>query len=75
MPTLGEVFGPAMEITDQDKADQYFDTLVEMLVAKGYSRERAEHQQRDNLACYAAHCNEEVEKRVNRLFRCKFVPF
>ena len=72
MKTIGEKYGPAMEITDQAQADEYFEQMVEDCLAakKDLSRAEAEHVERSNLGYYAGYYSHETRLRVERLFRC-----
>ncbi len=70
--TIGEILGPAMDITDQADADDYFEQLVSHYtsVAKGpRTRQEAEKIVRDNLGYYAGYYSTETQSRVNRLFK------
>jgi len=68
--TMGKKYKPAMEITEQAAADEYFEILVEhsMRVSEN-SREEAESVERQNLGYVAGFYNQETMDRVNRLFR------
>ena len=69
--TIGEMYGPAMEITGQTAADAYFERLVESYVANwGKPREEAESVIRTNLGYYAGYYSQETRERVERLYRC-----
>ncbi len=73
MSTIGDTYGPAMEIEDEEEARQYFERLVETHLADrpDHSRERAELTQRENLGYYAGYYNHETRLRVERLFGCQ----
>ncbi len=74
--TIGEKYGPAMEITDQSKADAYFEECVQHTMANwGKSREEAERTERGNLGYYAGYYDNETRGRVERLFRCAHPVF
>ena len=68
--TIGEVYGPAMEITDHAAADDYFRQLVAYLMGRDDARTRgeAEAMVRANLGYYAGYYGEETRLRVQRLF-------
>lgn len=71
--TYGEVLGPAMEITDQEDADQYFKEMVayqeRMLITEPRKDGMtAEQMCRCNLGYYAGYYSLEVQDRVKRLF-------
>jgi hypothetical protein len=69
--TLGEKYGPAMEITEQAKADAYFDECVQhMMTRRGCDREEAEKIERSNIGYYAGYYSHETRERVERLFLC-----
>lgn len=70
--TFGETLGPAMEITDETEADDYFLQLVNHYLLSNHdlkSREEAERVVRENLGYYAGYYSAEIGERVNRLFR------
>jgi hypothetical protein len=67
--TIGEMYHPAMKITDQAEADRYFEACVKHCMRFGKSREEAESIQRSNLGYFAGYYDDETMARVNRLFR------
>lgn len=67
--TIGEKYGPAMNITDPEEARRYFEACVEHCMAWGHSREEAERIERMNLGYYAGYYGETTAERVFRLFR------
>lgn len=74
--TWGEILGPAMEIAEQAKADEYFEALVQLNMERfGKSREEAERTQKSNLGYYAGYYSDETRKRVERLFKCSHPVF
>lgn len=73
--TFGEVLSPAMEITDQADADQYFKKYVEYLGRKLEEEPReddmtAEQIAKINLGYYAGYYSHETRMRVEQLFSC-----
>lgn len=69
---IGEVFKPAMEITDQKEADEYFEALVEYYMRfDNNSRERATQLAKSNLGYFAGYYDNETRLRVERLFSCQ----
>jgi len=69
--TIGEVYGPAMEIKDQAEADDYFEQLVQQSMEQhGKTREEAVAMNRSNLGYYAGYYDNETRERVERLFKC-----
>ncbi len=70
--TIGELYGPAMEIQTQKEADAYFEKLVSQHLAgaPGHARDYAESVQRSNLGYYAGYYSDETRQRVERLFHC-----
>lgn len=74
--TIGEAFGPAMTITEQVSADEYFGALVDrQMRVFGHPRDRAEADTRANLGYYAGYYDSETRERVERLFRCAHPVF
>jgi len=68
--TIGQKYGPAMEITEQAQATEYFERCVEHCMNFGKSRDEAEAIERANLGYYAGYYNNETRMRVERLFSC-----
>lgn len=76
MRTIGERYSPAMAITDQAKADEYFEELVsEQIQCGNVTRERAEEIERQSLAYYAGYYGDATRARVEQLFRCEHPVF
>lgn len=73
--TIGDKYGPAMQITDQAKADAYFEECVLHCMSHGSTREEAESIERSNLGYYAGYYNNETRRRVERLYRCAHPVF
>jgi len=73
--TNGEKYGPAMEITDQLKAGQYFEELVQHSMSFGNSREEAEAIEKQNLGYYAGYYDSQTRARVEILFNTKHPYF
>ncbi|HVX56947.1 MAG TPA: hypothetical protein VHA37_04395 [Candidatus Saccharimonadales bacterium] len=74
--TYFELLGPAMEITDQAEADEYFELLVERCLEKEpMLRSMAEAIQRDNLGYFAGYYGNDTRERVERLFKCAHPVF
>lgn len=74
--TIGEAYGPAMAITEQAAADEYFAALVSRAMhTQGINREPAESQTRQNLGYYAGYYDHATRERVERLFRCSHPVF
>jgi len=72
--TIGEAYGPAMLITDQQEANEYFEALVQSNMRTGNSREKAESIERQNLGYYAGYYDSTTRERVESLFKCSH-PF
>lgn len=66
--TIGEKYGPAMEITDPQQAAEYFEACVAHTMSFGKSRAEAESIERQNLGYYAGYCNTATQVRVEKLF-------
>lgn len=76
MRTFGERYNPAMAITEQAKADEYFEELVaEQMKSGRVTRSAAETVERHNLGYYAGYFTPETQERVERLFKCKHPGF
>lgn len=68
--TIGEAYGPAMEIEAEADAREYFELLVEhcMRIRPEINRAEAERIQLANLGYYAGYYDEETRRRVEKLF-------
>lgn len=73
--TVGELYGPAMEVQTQQEADNQFFVIVQHLMRKGRFREEAEAMARSNIGYYAGYYDSETRQRVERLFRCSHPVF
>jgi hypothetical protein len=73
--TIGEKYGPAMEITEQAEADAYFEQCVEHTMTFGRTRHEAETIERANLGYYAGYYDAATRERVERLFACAHPVF
>lgn len=79
--TYGELYGPAMEIQSQSKADECFETLVrQLLEARARSGESQDVDEamkivRSNLGYYAGYYDAKTRERVERLFKCQHPVF
>jgi hypothetical protein len=69
--TIGEAYGPAMQITDQAEANAYFQRLVDRhMTYFRKTRSQAEEIERQNLGYYAGYYDNETRRRVEALFGC-----
>ena len=74
--TLGEKYGPAMEITEQAEADAYFEECVKhSMINFSMTRTEAEECERANLGYYAGYYSSETREHVERLFACSHPVF
>lgn len=73
--TLGEKYGPAMEITEPAEAQAYFELCVEHCMSYDRTRQEAESIERENLAYYAGYYDDETRRRVEQLFSCAHPVF
>jgi hypothetical protein len=73
--TIGDKYRPAMEITEQVAADEYFERCVTHCMSFGKSRKEAEAIERANLGYYAGYYSHETRARVERLFSCAHPVF
>lgn len=77
-PTLGDLYGPAMSITDQDEADIYFEALViydQDKCDKPRTRQESIQLVKNNLGYYAGYYDSETFQRVYKLFACEHPIF
>lgn len=73
--TIGDKYRPAMEITEQDEADAYFEECVLPCMSHGASRSKAEDIERQNLGYFAGYYDAKTRKQVERLFSCQHPIF
>lgn len=80
--TVGDKYGPAMTITDQAEADEYFEACVEHTMnfcseiwQADDPRAEAERIERLNLGYIAGYYDHETRVRVERLFSAKHPIF
>ncbi len=66
--TIGEVYGPAMQITDPTQAAAYFARIVEHIMRDGKTQEEAEAMARSNLGYYSGYYGIETQRRVERIY-------
>jgi len=76
LPTIGERYGPAMEIRGQAEADRYFKELVRWQMQEGgLDQAEAERIERANLGYYAGYYDNETRARIERLYSCSHPVF
>ena len=70
--TIREAYEPAMKITNQAEADDYFQRLVRECLEEdpSMSVEKAESIQKQNLGYYAGYYDDATRERVEKLFMC-----
>ena len=74
--TIGDLYSPAMQITDQAEADRYFNFLVsECKKESGKTDIECAVIQQQNLGYYAGYYDNETRRRVERLFHCAHPVF
>lgn len=73
--TIGEKYGPAMEIKSPEEAAEYFEQCVQHTMSYGRSRDEAEKIERQNLGYYAGYYDDATRERVERLFSCAHPVF
>lgn len=73
--TIGQVYGPAMEITTQADADAYFTVIVDHTMHFGKSRDEAVAVVRENIGYYTGYYDRETADRVMRLFNASHPIF
>lgn len=82
--SIGDKYGPAMRITEQAAADEYFKRLVAHAMHHnpdidgaeiGEIKDKAEAMERRNLGYYAGYYDCQTMARVNRLFHTEHPIF
>lgn len=75
--TYGECLDPAMKITDQHDATQYFYAYVKFIEKNKdpVSNMTAIQIAKSNLGYYAGYFNDDTRVRVEKLFMCKHPIF
>lgn len=80
--TIGDKYRPAMKITDQAEADEYFESLVQWLMRKvdpetghNYTRQAAEMVEKSNLGYFSGYYDGQTMERVSKLFKCAHPVF
>ena len=68
--TVREIYEPAMRITDQRSADEYFQRLVRHHMSFGFTRKEAVAVEKYNLNYFAGFYDEATCARVRLLFGC-----
>ena len=67
--TIGEKYGPAMDVQTEDEARVYFERCVTHTMEHfGKSREEAEAVERSNIGYYMGYYDSEPRDRVARLY-------
>ena len=67
--TIGEKYGPAMEITDEAEAARYFEECVKHnMHCSGKTREEAIAIELSNLGYFSGYYDTETRGRVQRLY-------
>lgn len=67
--TIGDKYGPAMQVQTEEEAQVYFELCVEHTMRFGKSREEAEEIERQNIGYFAGYYSPETMARVNKLFK------
>ena len=68
--TMGDKYGPAMEMKTQAEADAYFEELVIHNIAHSdHTKEEAEEIERGNLGYFAGYYDNKTRMRVEKLFK------
>lgn len=79
--TMGELYGPAMEIKTKEKASEYLMALVAWCLKASAAEhtdmtaEKALALQRQNLGYYAGYYDSKTYHRVQDLFNCEHPVF
>lgn len=76
MATIGEVYGPAMEIQTPEEAAAFLEKETQRHVEEfGQDREEARRVILSNVGYYAGYYDSETQKRVYRLFNTEHPVF
>ncbi|MEK6832588.1 MAG: hypothetical protein AABY32_00955 [Nanoarchaeota archaeon] len=73
--TIGDKYGPAMKITDQDEANIYFEKCVRHQMWFNKSRDEAVSIEKQNLGYFSGYYDSETMERVQKLFNCSHPVF
>lgn len=73
--TIGDKYGPAMNITDPQEAKEYFQVCVNHCMRHGKTRAEAESIERQNLGYYAGYYDSATRERVEKIFACEHPIF
>lgn len=73
--SIGDKYGPAMEMTDPAEAAEYFERCVAHSMDWGHDRKEAERIEKINLGYYAGYYSNETRTRVEKLFLCAHPVF
>jgi len=74
--TIGDLYDPCIEITDDDEAKRYFGRLVEHnMKVSGKTREEAAKIELDNIGYYSGYFDKETSLRVRKMFSAKHPIF
>lgn len=73
--TIGDKYGPAMEMNDEAEAAAYFETCVRHTMSHGSTRQEADRVEKANLGYYAGYYSNETRERVECLFNCSHPIF
>lgn len=69
--TDGEKYGPAMEVQNQEDAQEYLNKCVEhSMRVYNLSLEDATRIEKANIGYFAGYCSPEIRLRVEELFNC-----
>jgi hypothetical protein len=67
--TVAEAYGPAMEVTTREEAQEYFEALVARCMRINHvSREQAERIERSNVGYFTGYCDSETAARCHALY-------
>lgn len=72
--TIGQKYGDGCKITNQEEADEYFESCVLHTMRWGKTREEAIKIEKENFGYYSGYFSQEESKRIKKLYRCKH-PF
>jgi hypothetical protein len=73
--TIGELYAPAMEITDAVEASEYLEALVARRTRLGTPPADAVRLEKQNLGYFAGYYDHPIRERVELLFDCEHPVF
>jgi hypothetical protein len=74
--TIGELYGPAMEVKTAEEAAEYYEALIDWMMTYWHEdRAKAEGIVKQNLGYFAGYYDHETRLRVEELYNCQHPVF